>query len=284
MDIGLVLSGGMAKGAFQIGALRAISKYIPPEDIKYISAASGGVLNAYAFATGNLDAAEDMWKNICTEDSRFLIGQILRSSMLQNNISLISAPEKVLGCKLYCSLLDATNKRIVYRNISSLEPKDISRYLKASVAMPVYNRGVVIDGVSYYDGAMIDNIPVFPLMKHKLDYIICIYFDDTCYKFENSYFDNKIIKLTCPINNGLKDSLVFNRESIGRMIKCGYDVTNQMFKSIMSRGHDDIEHIYGAIEHINSKNTNSRLRLTGDVLVTNMNKIAQRLAKKKIMK
>ena len=69
-------------------------------------------------------------------------------------------------------------------------------YLRASVAMPVYNHAVQIESTAYYDGAMIDNIPVYPLLKHNLDYMICIYFDDICYKFENTYFDNKIVKIS----------------------------------------------------------------------------------------
>lgn len=51
MNIGLVLSGGMAKGAYQIGVLRAISEYIPISEIKYISCESIGVFNGYALLT-----------------------------------------------------------------------------------------------------------------------------------------------------------------------------------------------------------------------------------------
>ena len=45
MKIGLVLCGGMAKGAYQIGVLRAIREFVPREDITTISCASVGVLN-----------------------------------------------------------------------------------------------------------------------------------------------------------------------------------------------------------------------------------------------
>ena len=45
MNIGLVLSGGMAKGAYQVGALKAINELFPKGSIKYISASSIGVLN-----------------------------------------------------------------------------------------------------------------------------------------------------------------------------------------------------------------------------------------------
>ena len=48
MNIGLVLAGGMAKGALQLGALYALSEFIPLEEIKYVSCASVGALNSYA--------------------------------------------------------------------------------------------------------------------------------------------------------------------------------------------------------------------------------------------
>ena len=82
MKIGLVLSGGMAKGAYQIGALRAINKFIPRDEITCISCASIGVLNGYAYVTDQLDVAEKMWKGLCSNGNRFLVTQMLKSSLL----------------------------------------------------------------------------------------------------------------------------------------------------------------------------------------------------------
>lgn len=90
MNIGLVLSGGMAKGAYQIGALKALGNFIPLNQFKYISCASVGVLNGYAYITQQLEKAHDMWRNICCENTRLFISQILKSSMLQQNIKKIS--------------------------------------------------------------------------------------------------------------------------------------------------------------------------------------------------
>lgn len=283
MNIGLVLSGGMAKGAYQIGALKALNEFIPLKEIKYISCASIGVLNGYAYATENLQQAEQMWKNICSNDTRYVISQILRSSMLQQNISTLYDKEKQLSNTFYCSLLDFCHKNIVYKDLSTVSCNEIPLYLKASVAMPVYNRSVSLDNTSYFDGAMIDNIPVYPLLKHNLDYIICIYFDDTCYKFENTYFDNKVIKITFPCESMLRQSIVFNKQNIEDMIKGGYDRTTYILKNILSEGYENLEYIYRAIDFMNQNNRNNCLRITGDVLVTNLNKITQRLTKRKIL-
>lgn len=280
MNIGLVLSGGMAKGAFQVGALRAISEFIPLEEIKYISCASVGVLNGYAFATQNLDKAEKMWRNMCSNDSRLIISQVLRSSLLQRGIKKIYDSEKALPMTFYSSLLDITHKNLIYKDFSRVNNKLLPLYLKASVAMPVYNHAVTIGNVSYYDGAMVDNIPVYPLMKHNLDYIICIYFDDTFYKFENTYFDNKIIKLTFPASSRLKQSLVFRKEGIEEMIDIGYKRTTEILSPIFSKGYDSLDYIYNTIDFINKNCNEKSMRITGDVLVTYLNKVIQRIAKR----
>ena len=283
MNIGIVLSGGMAKGAYQIGALKAINKFIPLEDAKYMSCASIGVLNGYAYATDNLQKAEQMWKDICNGDTRYFINQLLRSSLLQQNINNLYDNAKPLHSSFYCSLLDINSRHIVYKDLSKVDSEQIPKYLKASVAMPVYNRSVRIGKRAFYDGAMIDNIPVYPLLKHNLDYIICIYFVDTCYKFESTYFDNKVIKITFPSESTIKQSLIFNQESIDDMIKNGYDRTMYLLKTIFFEGYDKLEHIYDSIEFMNRSSRGNNLRITGDVLVTNLNRITQKLTRRKIL-
>lgn len=244
MNIGLVLSGGMVKGAYQIGALKAIQNFIPIDEIKYISGASIGVLNGYAFATNKLKQAEEMWKETCYDESRVLVNQILKSSVMQRNIQKLSADTDTLPSKFYVSLFDYSHKSIVYKNISSEKGSTIQQYLKASIALPVYNKAIRINEIPYFDGAMIDNIPVYPLMKHKLDYLICIYFDDMCYKFENNYFDNKIIKVTFPSKTMLRQSLVANKDNIDEMICVGYEYTKDVLSSLLQEGYKNTNYLY----------------------------------------
>ena len=283
MNIGMVLSGGMAKGAYQIGALRALNHFIPFGEMKYMSCASIGVLNGFAYATGRLEQAERMWKNVCNNDTRVIVNRVLRSSFLQRCIGDICKPEIPLLFPFYCTLFDLNHRNIVYRDLSSEDADRVQLYLKASVAMPIYNRAVLIENTEYFDGAMIDNIPVYPLQKQKLDYMICVYFDDVCYKFENTYFDNKIIKITFPCDGILKQSLILQRSSIEGMIKCGYDRAIELLEPVFSKGYEDLEHIYYIIDEKNQNSKNERFRITGDVLVTNLNSITSKMAKRKIV-
>lgn len=57
----LVLSGGGAKGKYQVGALKVLTKMF---DYDYISGVSVGALNAAMLATANADKLLDVWLNI----------------------------------------------------------------------------------------------------------------------------------------------------------------------------------------------------------------------------
>lgn len=281
MNIGLVLSGGMAKGAYQIGALRALSAYIPQKEISFISCASVGVLNGYAYATGKLDAAEMIWKESVDENQRILINQMLRSSLLQRRIQDIYGEEDVLSSTFFGVLLDVKHQKIVYQNFASISHQKIVNYLRACVAMPICNRAIRINGIPYFDGAMVDNIPVYPLLRQKLDYVVCIYFDDVYYRFENAEFDRSVIKLTFPSKSIVNESLIFRRNAINQMVEDGYQRTCEQLDEVFQKGYQDRDFIYQAIQKRDHEHTPT-LRLTGDVMVSGLNRFAQKFAKRRI--
>ena len=68
MNIGLVFEGGGGKGAYQIGAWKAIRELGLERYIKCVSGTSVGALNAALFYMGSLDKAEQVWSNISDDD------------------------------------------------------------------------------------------------------------------------------------------------------------------------------------------------------------------------
>jgi hypothetical protein len=67
------------------------------------------------------------------------------------------------------------------------------------------------------------------------------------------------------------------------MLEVGYERTKNILKEYFSDGYDNLEQIYRNIDFINQNNKDSRLRLTGDVIITNFNKITQKLTRRKIL-
>lgn len=274
--IGLVLSGGMGKGAYQIGALSAISEFFAPSDFEYVSAASIGTLNTYAFLTNNLEKAKHIWENVNLQGNKRFITSVLKSTFLQEIIESIVVDMDIKNT-FYVPLLDLSTRELQYYDFSAITPADMQQYLSASVAMPFYNKGIKIGTKSLYDGAVVDNIPIYPVLKKELDYVICIYFDDVNYIFEDLDSDNKIIRLTFPDNKIVSNSVCIQHDSIVQMINEGYRKTKEILTFIFSNGLDDLDFIHKRIAALNANNGNRAIRITGDVIVTNLNKLAKKV-------
>lgn len=279
--IGLVLSGGMAKGAYQVGVLQALSEYFAPEEITYTAASSIGVLNAYAFHTGRLDYARKMWRQSVPDGSRKLITAMLRSTFLQNAVQSLCRPEDVLDNSLYISLYNATTNQLSYIDLQGLPAEVYPIYLRASICMPLYNRAVMIDDDKYFDGALVDNIPVYPIAQKEVDYVICIYFERYNYLFEDRRFDQKVIKLTFPDNTIVSNSVIIQPERVEYMLERGYEESKAVFDYLFAHGTQDVASILRRQQYRNLSNSNARLRITADFMITNLNRVARKITRKK---
>lgn len=280
--IGLVLSGGMAKGAYQAGALCAINEYFSPTDFDYVSSASIGTLNTYTYLTNKLEMAVDIWRSVNPGHRRTGITSVLRSGFITDQIRNLVSTEKIENC-FYVPLLNLRKRKLCYMDYSKVPAHNMEQYLKASVAIPVCNGGVDLDDGTYYDGAMVDNIPIYPVLQHKLDYIICIYFDNYNYIFENQQDDSRIIKITFPDNTIISNSITVSGDSITYMMEEGYRHTKEILDFIFSNGKDDLDFIYGQINKLNEMNANQKVRITGDLAVDNMNKVVRRFTRREIV-
>ena len=280
MNIGLVLSGGMSKGAYQLGVLRAIREYIDPKDVKFISAASIGALNAYAYSSDNLEVGTFMWHSINLTHTRVMVTTILRSEFLTEVIHRLS--KKDVQCeKMYVPYINLKTRSVFYTDIASKTDEDLKEHLAAAVAMPGINHPVLINELNLYDGATVDNIPVYPLMQYNLDYIICIHFDDYNYTFESKYFDNKIVKIN--FTGDSKHSIWFNRSDVKEMEIQGYKKAKAIMEFVFADGLENTEAIYGKIEALNAMNSHKVRRTTSDIINDNFDKLKKRLAKRKIV-
>ena len=272
MKIGLVLSGAMGKGAYQVGALRAIEEYIAPKDVNYVSAASAGILNAYAFLCGKTELAADFWRSVNGKKERVLIPGLYKSNLIPDAIEELSRYEIEGKCFFY-PVVNLKNKRLVYHRLEKIDGQE-KEYLRAAVAFPVLSPPVRIDGLNYYDGAIIDNIPVAPLIEYDLDYIICIYFDDYNYTFESEEFDERVVKIT--FRDRFFDTFCFTRERTEKMLQEGYVRAKNVLDFVFQSGTDDAAKVRRQISLFRDTLPRPTMRFTGDVLVNNFNKVAKK--------
>ena len=275
--IGIVLAGGMSKVAYEIGCLQAISEYFGKEQIVAISASSIGTLAGYACSVGKLSEMTEKWEQLNTNQRT---GSMLRLAKNKDAINLflpLIGEHDTFSCNLYNTVWNYTRSSVDYVSIPELNYKKRVDFMLASIALPVINKAIRIDGELYFDGAFLDNIPVLPFLKTDLDYIFCIYFDGWNYQFENPSFDKKIIKLNhFPEKSGL-DFLVYDSSQIKDMITYAYHYTANTIHELFATPIK--ENVYAAIQN---RNINSKNRITTEILLTNVNKAMGWLSKRNI--
>jgi len=199
---GLVLEGGGAKGAFQIGAWKALKEL--GIDIKGISGTSVGALNGAIIAQDEFEKCYDIWYNMSPSrviniDDR-LLEKLMKFDITPDNIHyMVNQLKNILGSRglditplksLLKEFIDENAIRnskkdlgIVTVSLTDLRPLELFiedipeghliNYLVASAYLPVF-RLEKIRGKLYLDGGFYDNLPIRLLLSKKYRDLIVI--------------------------------------------------------------------------------------------------------------
>lgn len=286
MKIGLVLAGGGARGAYQIGVWKALIELGIDKHISVISGTSIGALNAMLFLQGDYKLAEEIWNEITNEkimplDEKDLILKGILFFLGAKNIAFIKKyiPKAVKGGTLSREGLNDVLTKVDFNiinkssikcfaactSIPDIKPKyfcineysaeTIKQILYATSAVPLIYDTQIIENVSYLDGGIIDNVPIQPVYGEDCDIIIAVQLslEDKIDKelFPNTY----IVEINSAEVDGpnLKGLLDFDNEVIKKRIIKGYDDTIYMMQPIMDIG------IY--INRCNEKNSSLKDRI-----------------------
>jgi NTE family protein len=162
--IGLVLSGGGARGFAHLGVIQALNEAgIVPN---VISGTSAGALAGVLYADGY--SPKEILKFMRTGSRLdFMRPALPREGLLQINgimkilkTRLRATTFKELKIPLYVAATDMNNGKAVYFSEGHLIDPVI-----ASASIPVIFQPVKINNISYVDGGVLDNLPVFPIEK-----------------------------------------------------------------------------------------------------------------------
>ncbi len=188
MKVGLVLSGGGAKGAFQIGA----EKYAR-EKAGYkwsvISGISVGALNGAMFAMEKYDQAETLWRQIGKSvfGKRLSKWRAVRALLLGKRSIMNMAPLRKLieqeiliqeiGVDLHIGFVSLESG--LYYSVSNKDDAqriDIRKAILASIAMPIFMEPIEVSENCQFgvDGGLRNGSPIGPVMKSDVDEIIII--------------------------------------------------------------------------------------------------------------
>lgn len=180
---GLVLAGGAARGAYQIGAWETLRKHGFRFD--GFTGTSVGALNATLMAQGDWDFAVELWSNLGIQDvltlPDFLQGEDisklswrktvallqevrrsggLDSSPLLNMLRTRSKEEKLRksGVDLGVVTFGVSKFRPLKIFLDEMEPGSLPDYLYASASFPLFKMAKIEDK-RFTDGGVWDNLP-----------------------------------------------------------------------------------------------------------------------------
>jgi NTE family protein len=160
--IGLVLSGGGARGFAHLGVIEALNEAGIFPDV--ISGTSAGALVGVLYADGysskeiyklmNTGSRLDFMRPVLPREGLLQISGILK--ILKANLR--SKEFNELKIPLFVAATDLNNGKAVY-----FSEGDLFDPVIASASIPVLFQPVKINDISYVDGGVMDNMPIKPI-------------------------------------------------------------------------------------------------------------------------
>ncbi len=202
-EYAVALEGGGAKGSYQIGAWRALVE--AGIRIRAIAGTSVGALNGALMVMGDLEKAEDIWRNIQFSqvmdvkdaDMKNLYAGNLREIDWKSQIEFFKEvlsnrglditplrewmaelvdEEKIRNAEteLYIQTVSLSDRKELELRAKDLkEPGEIADMLLASSYMPIF-RNETLGGKRYTDGGLQDVLPLHVLVENGYRDIIAI--------------------------------------------------------------------------------------------------------------
>ena len=255
--IGLALAGGGARGAYQIGAWKALIELGIVDKISAYSGASVGSLNAVLFAMGDYDIAKSIWlnldkdslfniekqiyKRIYKERFKFLNRGVFSTKRLEKLMDNTIDYEKIKGKEIFVAttflggekstffdLLRTNYKhyfkddnQINYHSLGDMDEEEkIKKIMLASCAIPIAFRPIMIGNETFYDGGILDNTPYQPLLDVGCEVIIIIDLFKTQFMKKKNVSGARLITVHPKVS--LRGVLDFNNKYILRRFEHGY--------------------------------------------------------------
>ena len=186
---GIVLAGGGAKGAYEMGAIKALSEIGILDNAAGVAGTSIGAVNLVLLASRDMDNAEKVWKNINVDDFididddnfdtlREHAGVLSREGLrrlLKENGSFTNVKNSDIPQYITVSLINTDDTYSVrYIKLNGKDESIIEDYIIASSAIPVVYEAVGVEGAFYQDGGLCDNTPIKPLYDEGIRDIVVI--------------------------------------------------------------------------------------------------------------
>ena len=246
--LAIVLSGGGAKGAYEMGVWKALRRL----RIKYqiITGTSIGALNGMLMVQNDFYKCLRMWKNINydmiydnfgnvkTTQEMYLayLNKIIDGGIdtkkIENLIEENYRPNKIYKSKIQFGVVaySLKSRKVIYATKKNTRPDKLKKYILASATcFPVF-KPTKIGTDTLIDGGYYDNLPINLAIDLGATEIIAVDLGSIGFR---KRVRNKGIKITyIEPNNKLDSFLMFDSNVTKRMINLGYNDTMKVFKRL----------------------------------------------------
>ena len=182
--IGIVYSGGLARGAAQLSFANEIYKKTGYDRIAVISASSIGALNAYATSVGNIDKMLQCYSELDHDNTKRFITKI-RNDLFSKIFRKVEGKHFI--CPTYVSGTKIFNFDTHYFCLNSMDRADIKQAINVSMSFPIINGPLRFNHMLFIDGGATDNVPVYPMNYFDVDMIIILHCYPKYYPPEELY-------------------------------------------------------------------------------------------------
>ncbi|WP_303869494.1 patatin-like phospholipase family protein [Acetobacterium wieringae] len=244
---GLVLSGGGAKGAFEMGVWKALKEC--DYSLGAVIGTSVGALNAAMIAQDDYDIAMEFWSNL-TINQVLDLNEIMTNtyvdqwskesfdafrngfltalfsdgldiSPLRDNLTRLICEETIRNSPIRFGLVtvDITSLKPRQLMIEDIPQGQLIDYLLASAALPIFQKQE-IDGKTYLDGGFFDNVPINFMLEQNFSQIISVEFPAP--GMRKWVRDNNAEIITVNNSEFLGGILNFDTRQIEQNIQLGY--------------------------------------------------------------
>lgn len=293
MKIGLVLSGGGGKGAYELGVWKALKELSIDKYIEVISGTSIGAFNAALFAQDDFNKATELWDKVTMDSlvplSKFnLVKKGIALSVGAKNINfvkkyMVNSLEngvvakdglkrivegyinidkiKSIGKTCYATCTEIPDFKVKYFRLNDYKEEEAKEIIMASASLPLIYESAQINGKKYLDGGMVDNIPIQPVYGEGCDIIIVVLLSKDIRIDRSLYPNTKIIEIyPKELEENVIDGLLnLDVEAKQNRINHGYNDTKNLLEPIMDLGVEIIEKEKKKEENLTKKDEGSAI-------------------------
>lgn len=248
--LGLVLSGGGAKGAYEIGVYLALKKLHKKIDI--VTGTSIGAINGMFVTQKDLRGALKLWKNIsfktiydeeefpAKEDEKLskIYMQYAKGFINEGGLDIYKMkdifdkyfkPHKFFSSNIDYGLVtyNFSKNKPVLKTKKDLTKDNIKDYILASASCYPAFKPYLIDNEMFIDGGYYDNLPINLAIDLGATEIIAV--DLRAIGFKKNVKDKTVDITYIAPRNKIGSFLVFDKNQAKKSIKFGYNDTMKLF-------------------------------------------------------